>query len=150
MAFTMPGGAKGLRLRDPRVLVVDDEPFVTHMLGGLLRKYGYIAAELNDPTKALAMAHRFQPDIVLLDIHMPWKDGHEVATKVALNRLATGQAIEGENTPALFYPVSIARHRRPRPDRFKKGNESRERSAFSPSKIGIWKKGIHSLWCVPL
>jgi CheY-like chemotaxis protein len=82
-ALTMPGIGKHGKTRQPRVLVIDDEPFATHMLGGLLRRYGYIAAELNDPAKALQMAHRFQPDIVLLDIQMPWKNGHEVAADFA-------------------------------------------------------------------
>ena len=84
-ASPMPGIGKRGKTRQPRVLVIDDEPFATHMLGGLLRKYGYIAAELNDPTKALQMAERFLPDIVLLDIHMPWKDGYEVAAEFGSN-----------------------------------------------------------------
>jgi CheY-like chemotaxis protein len=82
-AFAMPGSGKRKKTRQPRVLVVDDELPATHMLRELLRKHGYIAAELNDPTKAVPTAHRFQPDIVLLDMHMPWKDGHQVAADFA-------------------------------------------------------------------
>jgi putative two-component system response regulator len=32
------------------------------------------------------MAYRFQPDLVLLDVHMPWKDGHEVAAAFASDK----------------------------------------------------------------
>jgi len=118
-ALTMPGIGKKGNTRQPRVLIVDDEPFATHMLGGLLRRYGYIAAELNDPSKALEMAHRFQPDIVLLDIHMPWKDGHEVAAEFASNKIQCGVPIifitddpldrdkSTDSIPILVKPFSI-------------------------------------------
>jgi CheY-like chemotaxis protein len=74
-------------------LVIDDEPPATHMLGGLLRRHGYISAEENDSTKAVQIAHRFKPDIVLLDMHMPWKDGHDVAAAFALDHTLAGVPI---------------------------------------------------------
>jgi len=119
MASTMARSGKGSRRREPRILVVDDEPLATHMLGGLLRRYGYTVAELNDATKALEMAHRFQPDILLLDIHMPWKDGHEVAAEFASNKFQCGVPIvfithdpldrdkRTDSIPILLKPFSI-------------------------------------------
>jgi len=86
-ASMTPRVGKRRKARQPRVLVVDDEHSATHMLGGLLRRHGYISAEENDSTKAVQMAHRFKPDIVLLDMHMPWKDGHEVAEAFALDKI---------------------------------------------------------------
>jgi len=118
-ALAMPGIGKRGKTRHPRVLVIDDEPLATHMLGGLLRKYGYIAAELNDPTKALQMAHRFQPDIVLLDIQMPWKNGHEVQADFASNEFQCSVPIvfitqdpsdrskSTDSIPILVKPFSI-------------------------------------------
>jgi CheY-like chemotaxis protein len=118
-ALAMPGIGKWGKTRQPRVLVIDDEPLATHMLGGLLRRYGYIAAELNDPAKALRMAHRFQPDIVLLDIEMPWKNGHEVQAEFASNKsqcsipivFITQDPLElsksTDTTPILIKPFSI-------------------------------------------
>jgi len=118
-ALTMPGIGKRSKTRQPRVLVVDDEPFATHRLGGLLRRYGCIAAELNDPAKALEMARRFQPDIILLDMHMPWKDGHEVEAEFASNKLQCGVPIifithdpldrdkATDSIPILVKPFSI-------------------------------------------
>ena len=115
----MPGNGKSSETRQPRVLVVDDEIFATHMLGGLLRKHGYLAAELNNPIKAIEMAHRFQPDIVLLDIHMPWKDGYEVAEEFLADEFLccapiifiTGDILErnksARSIPILFKPFSI-------------------------------------------
>jgi CheY-like chemotaxis protein len=83
MASMTPRSGKRKKARQPRVLVIDDEPPATHMLGGLLRRHGYISAGENDSTKAVQMAHRFKPDIVLLDMHMPWMDGREVAEAFA-------------------------------------------------------------------
>jgi len=117
--FTMPGSGKGRMTPHHRVLIVDDEPFATHMLGRLLRKHGYIAAEENDPTKAVQKAHRFQPDIVLLDMHMPWKDGHEVAADFAADNTLSGLPIiflthdaldrnkSTDSIPILVKPFSI-------------------------------------------
>jgi len=82
-ALMMPGRGKSSKPRQPRVLVVDDEPPATQLLGGLLRRHGYLTAQENDSTKALQIAHRFQPDILLLDLHMPWMDGHQVAAAFA-------------------------------------------------------------------
>ena len=76
-----------------RVLVVDDEPHATHVLGKLLRRHGYIAAEDNDPTKAVHIASRFQPDAVLLDVRMAWKDGYEVAADFASDKFLRGVPI---------------------------------------------------------
>jgi putative two-component system response regulator len=85
----MPTNANGKsrETRHHRVLIVDDDRIATHILGRLLRRHGYIAAELNDSTKALVVAHRFEPDIALLDFHMPWKNGHEVAADFASDEL---------------------------------------------------------------
>ncbi len=86
-ALMTPRRGKRRKARQPRVLVVDDEHPATHMLGGLLRRHGYISAEENESTKAVEMAHRFKPDIVLLDMDMPWKDGHQVAEAFALDKI---------------------------------------------------------------
>jgi two-component system response regulator VicR len=105
--------------RRSRVLIVDDDPFATHLLGRLLRRHGYIAAEENDPNKAISMGFRFQPDVVLLDVHMPWKDGHEVAEEFAVEELLrripivfiTADALErdrmAETLPILVKPFAL-------------------------------------------
>lgn len=119
LMFTMPNSGKGRNIPRHRVLVVDDEPLATHMLGRLLRKHGYIAAEENDPAKAVQKAHRFQPDIVLLDMHMPWRDGHEVAVAFAADNTLSGLPIifithhavdrnkSTDSIPILVKPFSI-------------------------------------------
>lgn len=118
-AITMPGTGKRSKTRQARVLIVDDEPAATHVLGGLLRRHGFIAAELNDPAKALQMAHRFEPDIILLDMHMPWKDGREVQAEFAtdesqckipiifITHRAQDRSKSTDSIPILVKPFSI-------------------------------------------
>jgi len=41
-ASAIPCSGKTNKTRQPRILVVDDDPFATHMLGALLRKHAYV------------------------------------------------------------------------------------------------------------
>ena len=67
-----------------RVLVVDDEEPNVALLKSLLKKAGYRTVEsTTDAREAVSMVHRFEPDLVLLDLHMPHLDGYEVLTQLA-------------------------------------------------------------------
>jgi CheY-like chemotaxis protein len=61
----------------PRILVVDDEHDVQDVLIHILQERGYDVRAADDGNQALAAAKRRAPDIVLLDILMPDKDGLE-------------------------------------------------------------------------
>jgi two-component system, NtrC family, response regulator AtoC len=60
-----------------RVLVVDDEENLRHMLQVLLRKQGYLVDLAADGGEALQMALRGEYDFILSDINMPVMDGAE-------------------------------------------------------------------------
>jgi DNA-binding response OmpR family regulator len=60
------------------VLVVDDEPMLRNLLCRLLRMEGYEVIEAEDGQKALALVDREKPDLVLLDVMMPARDGLDV------------------------------------------------------------------------
>ena len=63
-----------------RILVVDNEPAFTRLVRLTLEKHGvFEVCEVNDPTRAVSAAQRFQPGLVLLDVEMPSMDGGEVA-----------------------------------------------------------------------
>ncbi len=62
----------------PRVLVVDDESAIRRSLSGILSDEGYDAALAEDGEKALAAVRERVPDVVLLDIAMPGRDGIDV------------------------------------------------------------------------
>ena len=65
-----------------RILIIDDEPAFTRMLKVRLEKLGpFTVKEENDPTCALRTAREFDPDLILLDIMMPYVDGSELATR---------------------------------------------------------------------
>jgi len=61
-----------------RVLVVDDEAAIRRSLAGILADEGYDAALAEDGERALAVARERTPDLVLLDIAMPGRDGIEI------------------------------------------------------------------------
>ncbi len=61
------------------ILVVDDDPEIVTMLNTRLTKRGYKVATAGDGHKAIELAKRDKPDVVLLDVMMPGKSGWEVA-----------------------------------------------------------------------
>lgn len=60
-----------------KVLVVDDEEPILELLRYNLEKGGYEVKTASDGSKAVDIARRFLPDLVLLDIMMPKMDGVE-------------------------------------------------------------------------
>ena len=66
----------------PRVLIVDDEPNIVTSLQFLMRKSGFETAVARDGDAALTEVERFRPDLVLLDVNMPHRDGFEVCQKL--------------------------------------------------------------------
>jgi two-component system alkaline phosphatase synthesis response regulator PhoP len=60
-----------------KVLVVDDEEPIQELLKYNLEKGGYEVKTAGDGSKAVEIARKFQPDLVLLDIMMPKMDGVE-------------------------------------------------------------------------
>jgi putative two-component system response regulator len=68
------------RTRDAmRILVVDDEPANLHLLEQLLESWGYSAVStLADPREVSSAVERLDPDLLLLDLHMPHRSGYDV------------------------------------------------------------------------
>lgn len=61
-----------------KVLIVDDEPNIVVSLQFLMKRAGYTTSVARDGDEALAEVERFRPDLVLLDVMMPRRDGYEV------------------------------------------------------------------------
>jgi two-component system response regulator MtrA len=61
-----------------RVLVVDDDTALAEMLGIVLRGEGFEPSFVSDGDKALAAFRETKPDLVLLDLMLPGRDGIEV------------------------------------------------------------------------
>jgi len=63
-------------LRQSRVLIIDDQPANISLLRQILERGGYRHCEgLNEAKQALTRFSEYNPDIVLLDVHMPGVDG---------------------------------------------------------------------------
>lgn len=65
-----------------RVLVVDDEPMVRNLLTRLLSMEGYDVLEADDGQAAIDLLTKEQPDLVLLDVMMPTRDGLDVLSEL--------------------------------------------------------------------
>lgn len=65
-----------------KVLIVDDEPNIVVSLQFLMKKCGYETSVARDGDEALLEVERFRPDLVLLDVMMPRRDGYEVCQQL--------------------------------------------------------------------
>src|SRR5207244_10949938 len=65
-----------------RILIADDSAAVRDSLASLLRDMGHEVRGARDGDEALALASSWQPDFVLLDIHMPKLNGFKVAREL--------------------------------------------------------------------
>lgn len=61
-----------------RILAVDDEPNILLSLEYILEQEGYDIHVAHDGEEALELAEQIHPDLILLDVGMPRKDGYEV------------------------------------------------------------------------
>lgn len=107
------------------ILVVDDDPEIVSMLETRLTKRGYKVTTAPDGHKALEVARKERPDLVLLDVMMPGKSGWEVAK--ALKSDAATQDIKivmvtaiGERMNAMTSPIAGADAHIDKPFEFEK------------------------------
>jgi DNA-binding response OmpR family regulator len=61
-----------------RVLIADDEPNIVASLEFLMEQAGYEVKVAANGQEALELAASFRPDLVLLDVMMPGRNGYEV------------------------------------------------------------------------
>ena len=71
-----------------RVLIVDDSEFMRMVLKNILKEQGYQIIETSDGSEAIEQFKVEKPDLVLLDIIMPKKDG--VAVLGSLKQINSG------------------------------------------------------------
>jgi len=65
-----------------RILVVDDDTALAEMIGIVLRTEGFETAFCADGAEAVDVWRRERPDLVLLDLMLPGKDGIEICTDI--------------------------------------------------------------------
>jgi len=69
----------------PLILMVDDFPENLQVLGNILGTTTYDIEAATDGVRALQLAEKNQPDLILLDIMMPGMDGYEVCRRLKEN-----------------------------------------------------------------
>ena len=85
------------KLTDARILVVDDERVNVVLLERILEQDGYRNVKsVTDPAEAATLYDQFEPDLVLLDLHMPKLDGFAVM-----------KLLEGRIPSDTFLPILI-------------------------------------------
>ena len=65
-----------------KVLIVDDEPNIVLSLEFLMQQQGYETRVARDGEEALAEVEGFRPDLVLLDVMLPRRDGFQVCQRL--------------------------------------------------------------------
>ncbi len=68
-----------------KILVVDDEPNIVLSLEFLMKQAGFQVRTASDGEAALAAVAAEAPDLVLLDVMMPRKNGYEVCQAIRAN-----------------------------------------------------------------
>ena len=76
-----------------KVLVVDDEAYITDLVGTALGYEGFAVAVAGSGHEAIAMAGTFRPDLIVLDVMLPDLDGLDVCRRLRA---------EGERVPVVF------------------------------------------------
>ena len=61
-----------------RVLIIEDEPNIVLSLEFLLQREGYETVAAADGEEGLVLVRRWRPDVVLLDVMMPTRNGYEI------------------------------------------------------------------------
>lgn len=72
-----------------KIMVVDDEPSIVTLLAFNLTKAGYKVVTATDGQTALTVADREQPDLIVLDLMLPGKDGLDVCRELRNQQIMT-------------------------------------------------------------
>ena len=80
-------------MADTRVLVVDDEATITDLVATALRYEGFDVEVAANGTDALRSAEKFRPDLVVLDVMLPDRDGFAVVKRLRA---------DGHHVPVVF------------------------------------------------
>ena len=69
-------------MTDTKILIVDDDANISELLKMHFESEGYSVKTAGDGTEGVALFKSFEPDLVLLDIMLPQKDGWQVCREI--------------------------------------------------------------------
>lgn len=73
------------KAQNKKILVIDDEEAIVLLLETVLGIYGYSTVICTRPLRAVQTASEHQPDLIILDVAMPEKDGYDVCVELKNN-----------------------------------------------------------------
>jgi CheY-like chemotaxis protein len=74
--------ANGRNRRQPRVLIVDDDPAALKFLTDRCQKMGVAVQAASHGLQALIMARQTRPDMLIVDVHLPDLDGLSLCSRL--------------------------------------------------------------------
>lgn len=69
-------------MAEVKILLIDDEPSIHHVVTAYLKAEGYEHLSAMDGPSGLSAARTFKPDIIILDVMLPGMDGIELLTNL--------------------------------------------------------------------
>ena len=82
-------------MANEKILVVDDEEYILELISFNLTNNGYTVLTANNGIDAVKIAIEEKPNLILLDLMIPGKDGYDVRKEVRSN-------IEIKNIPIIM------------------------------------------------
>lgn len=76
-----------------KILIIEDEPNIRELVSYNLKAGGFIPLEAEDGISGMELAEGQKPDLILLDIMLPGKDGYEICKELRSN---------GNKTPIIM------------------------------------------------
>ena len=116
-----------------KVLICDDEPYVTESLSYLVKREGYQVITAEDGEDGFNKAKEILPDLIFLDVMMPKKSGFEVCQQLK----------KDERTKGIYIIILTARGEEFDEKRAKEaGVDEYITKPFSPRKLSEKIHGI--------
>ena len=72
-------------MKQQRIVVADDDPIVIKFLAAIFQDEGFEVRTADDGEKALKVIGEGRPDLVILDLVMPYHDGFEICQRIRSN-----------------------------------------------------------------
>ena len=89
-----------IKVGDVTILLVDDNPENLSVLIGVLEPLGYRVSLANSGLRAIELAKRLHPDLILMDVTMPDMDGFETCRRLKAD-------LETQDIPILFLTARV-------------------------------------------
>ncbi|MFO0780337.1 MAG: response regulator [Candidatus Gracilibacteria bacterium] len=81
---------KKTKAKMAKILIMEDEPILSLALTIELNSYGYKVFAVDNGVDGLKIFYKEKPDLILLDLLMPKKDGYEVLEELKAKKLLHG------------------------------------------------------------